>query len=143
MTYSLLMLIFAIHGVESTYWKDPDCRGNEYQITRLFVDECNRIAKLNHSPLRFTYADRCDRLRSQEMMMVYLSFYGEVYTRHFGHKPDVKFYALVYHLGWTGYLRYHARRENQVARLHEVPVIHQPQVSAQGWLHGRCEGGQG
>lgn len=110
MTYSLLMLIFAIHGVESTYGKDPDCRGNEYQITRVFVDECNRIAKLNHSPLRFTYADRCDRLRSQEMMMVYLSFYGEVYRKHFyGREPSVKFYALVYHLGWTGWIRWRNR----------------------------------
>lgn len=106
MTTALLTLLLAIHGVESTYGKDPKCRGNEYQITRAFVDECNRIAKLNRSPLRFTYADRCNRLRSQEMTMVYLSFYGEVYTRHFGNKPDVSFYALVYHLGWNGYLRW-------------------------------------
>ena len=60
MTTCLIVLIAALRAVESANGADPRCGGNELQITRICVQDANRIAALSGSAVRWTWADRLD-----------------------------------------------------------------------------------
>ena len=98
MTTCLIVLIAALRAVESANGADPRCGGNELQITRICVQDANRIAALSGSAVRWTWADRLDSRRSEELAVAYLSYWGAVYTRRTGRIPTAEAYARI----WNG-----------------------------------------
>ena len=95
MTTCLIVLIAALRAVESANGADPRCGGNELQITRICVRDANRIAALSGSAVRWTWADRLDPRRSEELAVAYLSYWGAVYTRRTGRIPTAETYARI------------------------------------------------
>ena len=98
MTTCLIVLISALRAVESSNGADPRCEGNELQITRICVQDTNRIAALAGSAVRWTWADRLTPRRSEELAVAYLSYWGAVYTRRTGRIPTAETYARI----WSG-----------------------------------------
>ena len=103
MTTCLIVLIAALRAVESANGADPRCGGNELQITRICVQDANRIAALSGSAVRWTWADRLDIHRSEELAVVYLSYWGSVYTRRTGRIPTAETYARIWNGGPDGW----------------------------------------
>ena len=103
MTTCLIVLISALRAVESANGADPSCGGNELQITRICVQDANRIAALSGSAVQWTWADRLDIHRSEELAVVYLSYWGAVYTRRTGRIPTAETYARIWNGGPDGW----------------------------------------
>jgi hypothetical protein len=58
-----------------------------FQIWKVYVDEVNRILKLQGRPKRYTYADRWDREKSREMTFIHNDYWGE----HYKHLDDISY----------------------------------------------------
>ena len=52
-----------------------------FQIWKTYVDECNRISNIKKLGKTFTYEDRLNPEKSEEMVIIYLSFWGNQYER--------------------------------------------------------------
>ena len=103
MTTCLIVLIAALRAVESANGADPRCGGNELQITRICVHDANRIAELSGSAVRWTWADRLNPRRSEELAIAYLSYWGAAYTRRTGRIPTAETYARIWNGGPDGW----------------------------------------
>lgn len=53
-----------------------------YQIWKTYVDEVNRISKIEKLPYHFSYSDRNDADKSRHMVKIYLEFWGRQYERN-------------------------------------------------------------
>ena len=67
----ILGLLVAIRAVESSSGMDPNAHGNDLQITPICVRDVNRIYGTT-----YTMADVKDRRRSEEIAVLYLSYWG-------------------------------------------------------------------
>ena len=67
----ILALLTAIRAVESTNGLDPNAGGNDLQITPICVRDVNRIYGTS-----YTMEDVTDRRRSEEIAVLYLSYWG-------------------------------------------------------------------
>lgn len=72
------------------------------QIRRIYVDDANRIEKLNHGSRQWTYADRYDAGKSREMFDVYVLHYSEV-ARRKGRTVNDELMARIHNGGPDGY----------------------------------------
>ena len=61
------------------------------------------IAALSGSAVRWTWADRLDPRRSEELAVAYLSHWGAVYTRRTGRIPTEETYARIWNGGPDGW----------------------------------------
>lgn len=66
-------LLDALAAVESSRGATS---ANVYQLRRIYVDDCNRIAARAGDARRWTYADRLDKSRAESMMRLYWAFYA-------------------------------------------------------------------
>ena len=73
------------------------------QITRICVQDANRIAALSGSAVWWTWADRLDPRRSEELAVAYLSYWGAVYTRRTRRIPTAATYARIWTAGPDGW----------------------------------------
>lgn len=90
MKSTLLALILALRAVESTNGLDPRANGNDLQITPICVSDVNRIYGT-----RYTMRDVTDRRRSEEIAVLYLSYWGPRCSAN----PDAETYARIWHRG--------------------------------------------
>lgn len=74
-----------------------------FQIWKTYVDECNRIIKLKKLGKSFSYEDRLDSKKSEEMVVIYLSFWGDQYERKTGNKATLEVLAKIHngHAFWN------------------------------------------
>lgn len=71
MKSAIMALLVAIRAVESTNGLDPRAMGNDLQITPICVKDVNRIYGTS-----YTMKDVYDRRRSEEIAVLYLSYWG-------------------------------------------------------------------
>jgi hypothetical protein len=69
-----------------------------YQIHKIYVDDVNRIAGTSYS-----YDDRYDPVKSEQMVIIYLTHYGDFYTRVTGKTPTAEVLARIHNGGPYGY----------------------------------------
>jgi len=101
MTQTILALLIALRAVESTNGLDPRANGNDYQITRVCVQDVNRIYGTRYRWPR----DVRDRETAENIVFMYLSYYGIVYKMETGRVPTREVLAKIYHLGYEGFKR--------------------------------------
>lgn len=73
------------------------------QIQKICVDDVNRILRLKKSEKRFNYEDRKSVSKSQEMMKIYVEFYGRQYAKETGMKPTDKVLSRIWNGGPHGW----------------------------------------
>lgn len=74
-----------------------------YQIWKVYVDDVNRICKLNGLKRRYTYADRTNPEKSLEMVKLYTWFYAKRYERLTGKKATAEIKARIHNGGLNGW----------------------------------------
>ena len=93
MKSAILALLVAIRAVESASGLDPRAGGNDLQITPVCVQDVNRIYGTT-----YTMRDVTDRRRSEEIAILYLSYWGPRCTRN-GTSPTPETFARIWHRG--------------------------------------------
>ena len=95
-------LLDAIAYVESNYNDsavgDGGTAVGRYQLHRIYVDDVNRIAGTH-----YTYSDRYDPVKSRQMVIIYLTYYGDLYTRTTGNVATNEVLARIHNGGPYGY----------------------------------------
>ena len=86
----IIVLLTAIRAVESANGLDPRAKGNDLQITPICVRDVNRIYGTS-----YTMNDVTDRRRSEEIAILYLSYWG---TRK-AESPTQETLARIWHRG--------------------------------------------
>jgi len=99
MTQTILTLLIALRAVESTNGLDPMANGNDYQITRVCVQDVNRIYGTRYRWPR----DVRDRETAENIVFLYLSYYGCLYKKDTGRVPTKEVLAKIYHCGYDGF----------------------------------------
>ena len=82
-------------GNPRAYNKAEDACGL-YQIRRIYVDDCNRIAGRK----AFSSADRWDKAKSEQMITIYLNHYAT--AKRLGHTPTWEDKAAIHCAGPRG-----------------------------------------
>lgn len=101
MTETILALLIALRAVESSDGLDPKANGNDYQITKVCVEDVNRIYGTNY------HWPECVKFRenAENIIVLYLSYYGMQYFKRTGHIPSHYEFARIFHEGPTGAAR--------------------------------------
>lgn len=86
----ILAMLVALRAVESTNGSDPRAGGNDLQITPICVADVNRIYGTS-----YTMNDVKDRRRSEEIAVLYLSYWGPRCKRN----PDEETFARIWNRG--------------------------------------------
>ena len=90
MKTAILAMLVALRAVESTNGTDPRAGGNDLQITPICVRDVNRIYGT-----AYTMKDVTDRRRSEEIAVLYLSYWGPKCAA----RPDAETFARIWHRG--------------------------------------------
>ena len=100
MTKLILALLVSIHGIESSYSKDPRMgSAGPLQITTVCLRDTNRICRLSGSSIRFAPADRMSLATSEEIALVYLSYWGPRCAARYRKPLDAELLARLWHRG--------------------------------------------
>lgn len=101
MAETILSILIALRSVESSGGLDRRAGGNDYQITKVCVDDVNRVYGT-----RYRWPD-CTRVResAEDIVFLYLSYYGMLHFRRTGRIPSRYDFARIYHEGPTGAAR--------------------------------------
>jgi len=116
MTETILALLVAIRVVESTDGLDLKAKGNDYQITSVCVQDVNRIYRTNYK----WPEDVRDRETAENIILLYLTYYGMQYQKDYGRVPTAKVLAKIYHLGYEGFQRGGKRGEKYWGKIKEA-----------------------
>lgn len=74
-----------------------------YQIRPIYVREVNRILALKKVDKTYVHEDaRNDRI-AQQMIFIYLKFWGDKYEKEMGRKPDASVLGRIHNGGPTGW----------------------------------------
>lgn len=101
MTETIMTLLMAIRIVESCDGLDVRANGNNYQITRVCVEDVNRIYGTTYK----WPDDAKDEETAQNIAFLYLSFYADQYRRDYGRVPSKAVLARIYNRGYAGMKR--------------------------------------
>lgn len=101
MSSVIMSLLIALRAVESTNGMDPAARGNHYQITEICVRDVNRIYGTKYRYPNCT----CDPEDMENIVILYLSYWGRQYLKDTGRVPTQEVFAKIYHCGYKGYWR--------------------------------------
>ena len=104
---ALAPLFTALATVESNNGKTSR---NVYQITEQYVDDVNRICRINGFSFVYYYSDVNDRSKSERMMETYLAHYGKVYADRTGRLPTWETLARIHNGGPDGWKKYATKR---------------------------------
>jgi len=81
------VFLYAVYGVESSFGKNININKEDkftslgpLQITRILVDDVNRILTLKKSNIYYSYNDRLDLNKSNNIALVYLNYYVNIYN---------------------------------------------------------------
>lgn len=100
---NLAPLFDAVAQVESNNGKTSD---NVYQLSDIFIDDVNNIC----GKQVFLHADKFDRERSEQMMVIYWSHYGQRYQDWTGNAPTYAVLARIHNGGPNGARMYATKR---------------------------------
>lgn len=99
---SLTALFSAVAMVESDRGATSD---NVYQIRDIYIDDVNRIYNMNVS-----YRVKFDKEKSEQLMVLYWSYYGERYTKLTGKPVSYEVLARIHNGGPDGWKKYATKR---------------------------------
>ena len=111
---ALAPLFAAIAQVESDNGKTSK---NVYQLTRIYVDDVNRISKDE----AFLYEDRNDRCKAERMMCIYWTYYGKRYLDQTGRTPTWETLARIHNGGPDGWKKYGTKKYWRRVKEHLPP----------------------
>lgn len=100
---NLAPLFDAIAKVESDYGMVSN---NVYQLSDTFIMDVNDIC----GKQVFLYTDKYDRERSEQMMVIYWSHYGQRYKNKTGNEPTYETLARIHNGGPNGAQMYATKR---------------------------------
>jgi len=83
-----------------------------YQISKLYVDDVNRIAGTC-----YIYDDRFDQVKSRKMVEIYLTHYGRRYTRLTGCAVTFDVLAAIHNGGPDGWRKHSTLKYRQKVRM--------------------------
>lgn len=74
----------------------------KFQLWKVYVDEVNRICTMKKTGRVFTYEDRLNSEKSEEMVCIYLKFWGNQYERNTKQKATLEVLAKIHngHAFW-------------------------------------------
>lgn len=75
-----------------------------YQIRPIFVEDVNRIVKLHGGDEVYKHEDARNARKAQQMIFVYLKYYGRQYKLAMGKEPDARVLGMIHQGGPKGYL---------------------------------------
>lgn len=101
MTNTIILAIQLIYLAETNRGVDKYDEKGPMQITRGFVDDCNRIVKFK----KYKYSDRKDLAFSQLMVIDWLTYYKAKAEKRTGQPCNEYDLAMLYNRGYRGYLR--------------------------------------
>lgn len=104
---ALAPLFAAIAQIESENGRTSE---NVYQLSAQYVADVNRIAALTNQNVAFADSDVRDRAKAEQMMCIYLSFYGARYLRQTGKTPTLETLARIHNGGPNGWKAYSTKR---------------------------------
>lgn len=78
----IVSILLAIRAVESSGGMDPRAEGNDLQITRVCIEDVNRILAKRNSTVRYSTADAKDLRKSHEIAVIYLTYWVEFIRRN-------------------------------------------------------------
>ena len=90
MKETILAILMSLRAVESTSGIDPRANGNDLQIKPICVRDVNRVYHTS-----YTMDDVTDRRRSEEIAVLYLSYWGPRCTAN----PTEETFACIWHRG--------------------------------------------
>lgn len=76
-----------------------------YQMRPIYVEDVNRILKLWKDPREFVHEDARDAKKAQEMIKVYLTYYGNKHRIHVGRMPTARILGRIHNGGPKGYTK--------------------------------------
>lgn len=73
-----------------------------FQIWKSYVDEVNRISRIQKTGVQFDYEDRVNAEKSRQMVKIYLNFWGKQYEKNTGKKAGLETLAKIHngHAFW-------------------------------------------
>lgn len=74
-----------------------------YQIRPIFVEDVNRIIKLKGGTESYEHEDARNARKAQQMIFVYLTYYGKQYKVATGNDPDAFILGRIFNGGPKGY----------------------------------------
>lgn len=110
----LLPIFFvALAHCETRGEKNPDIAiGSDgmsvgrYQLVSVYVMDVNRILRLQgHPEKQYQLEDRTDPAKAEEMIRIYLGYYGPLKEKAFGRELEPWELALIHHYGPTAWTR--------------------------------------
>lgn len=90
-----LILLIALHSVESSNGKTSL---NRLQIREICLLDVNRIYGTD-----YTMYDVYDKTKSEEIALLYLTYWGKEYTKQTGKNPSYEQYARIWNGGPDGW----------------------------------------
>jgi len=107
-TTSIVALLTAIRAVESCDGLDAKANGNDYQVSSVCVADVNRLYGT-----RYRWPDDVrDRATAENIIVLYLGYYGVRYFEDYRRIPSAEALAKIYHCGYTGFKRGDRRGED-------------------------------
>lgn len=98
MKTTILSLLVALRAVESTNGLDVRAKGNDYQLTKVCVEDVNRVYGT-----RYRWPeDTKNRDNAENIVLLYLMHYGDAFLRAHGRIPTSEEFARMFHLGYEG-----------------------------------------
>lgn len=104
----MLTLISALH------WAESNCgatSSNELQITRVCLNDVNRIVRDAGCEFEFSMDDRYNLEKSRAIAIIYLCHYGTRWKQTTGQEPTPRIYALLWRLGYRGTIAAESARD--------------------------------
>ena len=105
MTNTILLAIAMIHLAETERGITPHDSKGQLQITRAFVDDVNRINRIQKNPRRYLLCERSRLDRSHEMAVIWLTYYGTKAAKATGRPMNEYDLCMLYNRGYVGYMR--------------------------------------
>ena len=123
----MLELLVALHSVESSNGKTSL---NSLQIREICIADVNRIYGTS-----YTMHDAYDKQTSEEIALLYLTYWGKEYTRNTGKIPSYEQYARIWNGGPKGWKK--ASTLDYWKKVHKLVIIEESKIKMRKMYYGK------
>ena len=123
----MLVLLVALHSVESSNGKTSL---NSLQIREICITDVNRIYGTS-----YTMHDAYDKRTSEEIALLYLTYWGKEYTRNTGKIPSYEQYARIWNGGPKGWKK--ASTLDYWKKVHKLVIIEESKMKMRKIHYGK------
>ena len=123
----MLVLLVALHSVESSNGKTSL---NSLQIREICIADVNRTYGTS-----YTMHDAYDKKTSEEIALLYLTYWGKEYTRNTGKIPSYEQYARIWNGGPKGWKK--ASTLDYWKKVHKLVIIEESKIKMRKIHYGK------